>query len=357
MAELRIEGLSKRFGGTRAVEDVSLTAADGEVLALLGPSGCGKSTLLRLIAGLETPDAGRVRLDGADVTALAPAERDVAMVFQSYALYPHMTVEANVAVPLRLRKVARGEVRRRVDEAAALLGIGHLLDRRPRQLSGGQRQRVAVARAIVRQPRVFLLDEPLSNLDALLRERTRRELKLLFARLGTTVVYVTHDQAEGMTLADRVAVLREGRIEQVGTPAGVYRLPQTRFVAGFVGSPPMNLLPGEVFGRDELRGVVVGVRPEDLEVEQRSTPSARGGGVERADGGLALPARVVLIEDLGGHGVLVLELESAERTRVQALLPRGGESTPPVPGTAVDLLLPRDRLHRFDHATGRRLDS
>jgi len=374
---LTVEGLVKRFGSTVAVDGVSLAVADGEVVALLGPSGCGKSTLLRLIAGLEAPDAGRVLVDGHDVTALAPAERDVAMVFQSYALYPHMTVEGNVAVPLRLRKVGGDEVRRRVAETAELLGIGHLLQRRPRQLSGGQRQRVALARAIVRQPRLFLLDEPLSNLDALLRERTRRELKLLFARLGTTVVYVTHDQAEAMTLAQRVAVLRDGRIEQVGPPQEIYRRPASRFVAGFVGSPGMNLLEARaaegrlwlsaggqpVAGLPAPRGledggVTVGLRPEDLRLARAGGGAHDGRGVEGREGEAAPPvhvaARVVVAESYGSHSVVTVALDGdgTPGPRLQVVTEPGDWRR----GEAVSLAVPVERLHLFDAGDGRRLE-
>ncbi|RMD78569.1 MAG: ABC transporter ATP-binding protein, partial [Gammaproteobacteria bacterium] len=243
MAELALEGLGKVFpDGTAALRGVDLAVGEGELLVLVGPSGCGKSTLLRLVAGLERPSAGRVRIGGRDVTTLPPQRRDVAMVFQNYALYPHLSVAGNLAFPLRMRGVPRAQRRRRVAEVAALLGLEGLLERRPGELSGGQRQRVAMGRALVRRPQVLLLDEPLSNLDARLRVQLRAELAALQRRTGVTTLHVTHDQAEAMTLGHRVAVLRAGRLEQVGQPEALYREPATAFVAAFLGSPGMNLL-------------------------------------------------------------------------------------------------------------------
>ena len=336
MPHLELHGLRKSYDGrTDAIGDVSLEVEAGEILTVLGPSGCGKSTLLRLVAGLERPDAGDVFLAGARVTDREPARRDVAMVFQSYALYPHMTVAENIGAPLRLRRRPREEVRARVEEAAARLGLGPLLGRRPRALSGGERQRVALARALVRRPALFLLDEPLSNLDALLREQARAELKALFSQLGATVLYVTHDQIEAMTLASRLAVMRRGRVEQVGTPAEVYDRPATTYVAGFVGSPRMNLLPGAALGVDAS---TVGLRPEHV----------------RIDAGAPLRLAVALREPLGAQVVLTLRREAGAGPALQlkALVPadaplarEGGTA-----GVAVDPA----RLHRFD-ADGRRL--
>ncbi len=243
MALVRLEDVTKRFGAVTAVDRVTLTVSDGEFFALLGPSGCGKTTTLRLLAGLETPSAGRIYVGERDVTARPPRERDVAMVFQDYALYPHMTILHNVGYPLRVRGVSRGEIARRVGEVAEVLQIGELLLRRPAQLSGGQQQRAAVARAVVHKPQVFLFDEPLSNLDAKLRLEARGFLKHLQHSLRVTTVYVTHDQAEAMALADRIAVMHQGQVQQVGTPLDVYRRPVNTFVASFIGSPPMNLLP------------------------------------------------------------------------------------------------------------------
>ena len=244
--EVRLEAIVKDYGSFRALKGIDLRIAPGEFFALLGPSGSGKSTTLRVIAGLEVPDQGRMLVDGVDMTFAPPGDRNVAMVFQNYALYPHMTLEQNIGFPLRMDGVAKAEIATRVREAAAKVRIDHLLARRPGQLSGGQQQRVALARAIVRQPRLFLLDEPLSNLDAQLRLETRIELKRLHATLGVTTIYVTHDQEEAMTIADRMAVFREGEIMQTGTPEEVFGLPDTLDVAAFIGSPPMNLVPARI---------------------------------------------------------------------------------------------------------------
>ena len=254
MAEVSLESVSKVYpgagGGVHAVRDVSLSIADGEFVALVGPSGCGKTTTLRMIAGLEDIDSGQVRIGGRIVNDVHPRDRDIAMVFQNYALYPHMTVQKNMAFALKMRNVPKPEIARRVGEAARILGIEDLLDRKPRQLSGGQRQRVAVGRAIVREPKAFLFDEPLSNLDAKLRIATRAELKALHQRLKITTVYVTHDQEEAMTLGDRIVVMSRGIIQQVGPPLEVYRRPVNRFVAAFIGSPPTNFINGQLAGEE-----------------------------------------------------------------------------------------------------------
>lgn len=327
MAELELSGLVKSFdGGARAVDDVSLRVEDGRFVTLLGPSGCGKSTLLRLIAGLEKADAGSVRIGGAAVDALEPAGRDVAMVFQSYALYPHMTVLENIRTPLVLRGVPKPEAERRATETAGRLGIGDLLGRRPGALSGGQRQRVALARALVREPRIFLLDEPLSNLDAQRREQARAELKSLFQRLRATVVYVTHDQMEAMTLSDRIAVMRAGRVEQFGTPAEVYGRPANVFVAGFVGSPAINLLPGGLLPGSAQ---TVGIRPEDV--------------VLADDGPLDLA--VVLCEHLGAQQLLTLRNDAIE---LRALVPASWPHAP-----RVRVRLDPARAHFFDGSGAR----
>jgi len=272
---LAIENARKTFGRTVAVDDVNLNVAPGEFCVLLGPSGCGKSTLLRLVAGLEETSSGSIRIDGEDVTHKEPGDRDVAMVFQNYALYPHMTVRKNLAFPLETRKVPEAE--NRVRETAELLQITDLLDRLPRELSGGQRQRVAIGRAIVRRPKLFLFDEPLSNLDAQLRGDMRAELAMLHRRLEATILYVTHDQIEAMTLATRIVLLNRGRIEQEGTPEEMYRHPRTLFAGRFIGSPPMNAVAGEVKG-GRFEGpltwpvkaadgpATLGVRPEDLQI-------------------------------------------------------------------------------------------
>jgi multiple sugar transport system ATP-binding protein len=281
MAAIAIEHVTKDFGGVLAVNDVSLEIADGEFLVLVGPSGCGKSTLLRLIAGLEETSSGSISIGGRDVTDLQPRDRDIAMVFQTYALYPHMTVRQNLGYGLKARHTPKAEIARRVGEVAALLGLDQLLERRPAQLSGGQRQRVAMGRAIAREPQAFLLDEPLSNLDAKLRVGMRASLSQLHRQLGVTTVYVTHDQTEAMTLGQRVAVLRDGRVLQVDTPQRLYREPRDLFVAAFIGSPAMNLVEATVergvvrFGGFAIPlapaaappdgRVVVGIRPESFE--------------------------------------------------------------------------------------------
>jgi multiple sugar transport system ATP-binding protein len=243
MAEIEIDGVTKRYGGVTALKSASLTIADGELFILVGPSGCGKSTLLNMIVGLEEVTEGEIRVDGESINDLDPKDRNMAMVFQSYAIYPHMTVRQNIAFPLRIAGVSKGEIEKRVTEAARILELTEVLDRKPRALSGGQRQRVAMGRAIVREPKVFLLDEPLSNLDATLRMQMRTEILRLQRRLKTTMVYVTHDQTEAMTLGHRIAVLRRGEVLQIGTPKELYERPADLFVAGFIGSPSMNFLP------------------------------------------------------------------------------------------------------------------
>lgn len=279
MGSLRLQDIRKSYGQTHILKGIDLHAEDGQLVVLVGPSGCGKSTLLRTIAGLETPDTGTIHIGDRDVTRLEPKDRDVAMVFQSYALYPHLTVGKNLAFGLELRKTPADVIRARIDEVAAMLGLGELLDRYPRQLSGGQRQRVAMGRAIARRPTLFLFDEPLSNLDAALRNEVRVEVKKLHAQLGATMVYVTHDQVEAMTLADMLVVLNGGKIEQKGSPLDLYEAPQTRFVAGFMGTPAMNFLEGSVRdGRFEgpfetavesttTGGVLLGIRPHDLAID------------------------------------------------------------------------------------------
>jgi multiple sugar transport system ATP-binding protein len=297
---ITIDRLNKRFGAVQVLRDFSLASGDGEFLVLLGPSGCGKTSCLRAVAGLEQPDSGRILLDDRDITASEPRERDMAMVFQSYALYPHLDVYENIAFPLRVRKLAEGQVDGSVRRAAERLGLGDLLRRRPRELSGGQRQRVALARAIVRQPNAFLFDEPLSNLDAKLRVEMRAELKRLQHELGITSLYVTHDQAEAMTLGQRIAVMRNGVLEQIGAPEEVYSRPANLFVAGFLGSPAMNFLAGRVdhgarafvsgpvrvpLDRELLAraagtgSVTLGVRPENIELRRDAAEGWNAGTV------------------------------------------------------------------------------
>jgi ABC-type sugar transport system ATPase subunit len=327
MATIRLEGLTKTFPGHAAVRGIDLSIDDGEFLVLVGPSGCGKSTLLRLIAGLETPDSGRIRIGAGDVTHQPPQERDLAMVFQSYALYPHMTVRDNLAYGLKVRKMDGAGIARRVKAAAESLGLEGLLDRRPAHLSGGQRQRVALGRAIVRQPQAFLLDEPLSNLDPALRAQARTELRRLHGALNATVVYVTHDQEEAMTLGGRIAVMREGRIEQVAPPMEVYSRPANTFVAQFIGAPPMNFLPPSLVGVPAARGATAGIRPQDLAI----------------DSGGSLPAVVDVVEPRGHDIVVHLRVEDASTPSLVAVT--RGEV--PAPGARVALTFPRDRLHLF----------
>jgi multiple sugar transport system ATP-binding protein len=322
MAGIRLVELTKRYDGAAVVDRVSLTVEDGEFCVLVGPSGCGKTTALRMIAGLEEPTEGQVFIGGRDVTWMAPRDRDVAMVFQNYALYPHLSVRENIGFALLMRRMARGAIERKVRDAAELLAIGELLDRRPAQLSGGQRQRVALARAIVREPRCFLFDEPLSNLDAQIRAQTRAELVRLHRQLGATMLYVTHDQVEAMTMASRVAVMQGGRVQQVASPLDLYRRPATRFVAGFIGSPPINQFEGRVVAGgfsgavrarvnvDDLRHAVLAVRPEHLLV-------GRGIDDEGTD------ATVVLVEPLGPETHVRLRLAGGE----EAIARVGGDAT------------------------------
>ncbi len=334
MGKLVLDGLSRQFrGGGFGLRDLSLVVEDGEFLTLVGPSGCGKSTTLNVISGLEAPTSGRVLLDGVDVTRLPPGARDVAMVFQSYALYPHFDVRGNLAFPLKVAKLGRAAIDARVAEVADLLGLGELLSRKPRDLSGGQRQRVALGRALVRRPKLFLLDEPLSNLDAGLRAQMRGELKKLHERLSTTFVYVTHDQAEAMTLSSRVVVMRAGRVEQVGTPREIYDQPVNTFVAGFFGSPPINLLPAKVFGQE---GETLGIRPEHVEVGA-GTPGPAG----------AKTGRVFLVESFGADTFVTVEVD---RVKVTA---RARGAFEAAPGSSAWISLSADRALAFDQ-DGRR---
>jgi multiple sugar transport system ATP-binding protein len=268
MGRITLDKVAKSFGEVEVIPPLDLTIEDGEFVVFVGPSGCGKSTLLRLIAGLEDVTSGEIRIDGKDATAVPPARRGLAMVFQSYALYPHMTVRKNIAFPLRMAKMDSAEQERRVKAAAEVLNLTDYLDRRPGQLSGGQRQRVAIGRAIVREPAAFLFDEPLSNLDAALRVGMRLEISELHNRLKTTMIYVTHDQVEAMTMADKIVVLRAGRIEQVGSPLELYRNPRNLFVAGFIGSPKMNVVGGEIAARHGAQ--TIGIRPEHVAVSSET---------------------------------------------------------------------------------------
>jgi multiple sugar transport system ATP-binding protein len=361
MAQVLIRDLNKKFDAVHVVKDVNLEIRDKEFMVFVGPSGCGKTTTLRMIAGLESITSGEVTIGDTVVNALPPMDRDIAMVFQNYALYPHMSVYDNMAFGLKMRKFDREDIRRRVQEAADILDIRDYLHRKPRQLSGGQRQRVALGRAIVRHPQVFLFDEPLSNLDAMLRVQMRVELRKLHERLGTTAVYVTHDQVEAMTLGDRVVVMRDGRVQQVGEPLELYDRPANRFVAGFLGSPAMNFAtvrieaePGgglvaanaglrlavptrlrDRVGRHAGQEVTLGIRPEDLRIADGSDPP-----------GIVFDAVVEVIERLGSEALLVMRAGSD---------PMVASVEPGVPARMRDRLrvaINPERLHVFEKETG-----
>ncbi len=360
-AEIRLEKVRKTFGKVVAVKDMDLLVEPTEFLVLLGPSGCGKTTTLRCIAGLERVDQGRVYIGGHDVTDLPPAKRGIAMVFQSYAVFPHMTVAQNIGFGLRMHRTPKEEIRKAVKEVAELLQIDELLDRYPSQLSGGQRQRVAVARALVMRPEVLLMDEPLSNLDALLRLQMRAELKKLHREVGTTTVYVTHDQIEALSLGDRIAVMREGEIVQLDTPNEVYDKPATVFVAGFIGTPPMNFLRAEVKEgegkvhlavgdfvvevHEEWRGrlkemlgqtLILGIRAENIEVR----PSPEEG---------TLPAQVVVSEPLGSQQLLTVQVGN------DVLKVATSPDLPIRPGQTIGLVFTKEKIRLFDEASGKAL--
>ena len=358
MANVQLKQVVKRFGDTEVINGIDLEIRSGEFVVFVGPSGCGKSTLLRMIAGLETTTSGDIEIGETRVNDAPPRARDIAMVFQDYALYPHKSVFENMAFGLRLRKTPEDEIKRRVGDAASILRIEHLLDRKPRQLSGGQRQRVAMGRAIVRDPKAFLFDEPLSNLDAQLRNEMRTEIKKLHLRLGKTIIYVTHDQVEAMTLADRIAVLSGGKVIQYDTPDEIYNRPAAKFVAGFTGSPAMNFATAEIASDgasavvgdvsialpESLRAasaayrgksVVLGIRPEDISVD-RSAPVAC----------TLVPAKVVVTEPLGAETLVTLSIGGAEfvaRARPDVSL-RAGDS--------VQAQLASGKLHLFDVQSG-----
>lgn len=382
MAQVTLRNVSKSYGGVRAVDNVSVEIADGEFLVLVGPSGCGKTTTLRLVAGLEACDAGTISIDDVDVTLRAPKDRDVAMVFQNYALWPHMTIRQNLSFGLRLRnnltpgrllaaRVFRPtrhgqmtgklhEIDRLVEQTADMLGIADLLERKPAALSGGQQQRAAVGRALVRRPKVFLFDEPLSNLDAVLRVELRRELRRLHDRLQATMIYVTHDQTEAMTLGTRIAVMDGGRVRQLGEPLEIYERPVDRFVAGFIGSPPMNFLAGvlrkeeqglvlhgdwdlplgPLAARDGLsdgRNVVLGIRPEHVRLSTATEPS------------IAISGTVGLVEPLGYETIVHVSFGRANLTA------KAAPHDAPEPGIVVTVHLLTDRIHWFDAEKGSRI--
>jgi len=361
MAKVILEGVTKRFGNVVAVNDVTLEIPDKQFTVLVGPSGCGKTTTLRLIAGLEEPTDGNIYIGDRLVNDVPPKDRDIAMVFQNYALYPHMTVYDNMAFGLRLRGYPRKEIDRRVKEAAEMLGIQNLLDRKPKQLSGGQRQRVALGRAIVREPKVFLMDEPLSNLDAKLRVQTRAELKKLHARLQTTTVYVTHDQVEAMTMGDMIVVMKDGVIQQVDTPMNLYQKPSNVFVAGFIGSPAMNFLESELRVRDgkvfvdagsfavevpsdlaeEVREwvnkrVIFGIRPEDIQ-DRRFIPEPNPGWTVKAT--------VDVHEPLGSDVIVYLAVGD------QTLVARMDARSDARMGQSVEVVLDMRKMHLFNIET------
>ena len=344
---VRLEGIVKRHGAVTVLHGIDLAIAAGEFFALLGPSGSGKTTTLRILAGLEPHDAGRVIQDGVDVTQREPGERDVAMVFQSYALYPHMSVYENIAFPLRMVGTPAPELDVAVRDAASKVRIDHLLARKPGQLSGGQQQRCALARAIVRKPKLFLLDEPLSNLDAKLRLETRVELRKLQRALGVTTVYVTHDQEEAMTIADRIAVFIEGHIVQIGTPNDVFENPASVVVAAFIGSPPMNLLPGVVdHGRLIVGGFESALRRDGVG-DGAVTVGVRPGAFSFAD--LGIPGRVDLVEDLGDSSIVNVEI-GEQRVKVRTQHRPGVRE-----GETVRLHFEGTALHLFDRDSGARL--
>ncbi len=355
MAGVKLRKISKLFGAQTAVAPMDLDVADGEFLVLVGPSGCGKTTTLRMVAGLETPTTGQIFIGDTDVTQLEPKHRDIAMVFQNYALYPHMKVYDNMAYSLRLRGMEKAEVDARIQKTAGVLGIEALLARYPRQLSGGQQQRVALGRAIVRDPRVFLMDEPLSNLDAKLRVQTRAELIKLHQRLKTTVVYVTHDQVEAMTMGTRIVVMKDGFVQQVGAPGTIYREPANMFVAAFVGSPPMQFLKGETqreggvlvfkgqgvtlplmsFGEEApaRSDIVLGVRPENLDL---------------TDDAASIPCLVDVVENIGSEALIHGKTPAGEVIVIRMATPE----TVPVAGETIHVKPARGNIHLFDAATG-----
>lgn len=350
MSYLSLQNLSRRFGEVVALDDISLTLERERIMAVLGPSGCGKSTLLRIAAGLEVPDEGSVFLDGRDITSLPPRERNVAMVFQDFALYPHMTVERNLTFGLTLRGMSRLEAKQKARETAKLLSIDDLLGRKPGLLSGGQQQRVALGRAIVKEPSIFLMDEPLSNIDAQLRGRMRAEIASLMRDVKGTLLYVTHDQVEAMTLADTLAVMEKGRLLQAAAPREVYDRPADLFVARFVGTPSMNIIePGETLYRGlagllEKRaaspnGAILGFRPEALAV----APHAGEGS------SVALDGRVIFVEEMGHENHLTVEIDGSRLVIRE-------ERLSPAPGETVTVHFDADRMHRFDAGTGKRHD-
>lgn len=357
MAEVNIKNVSKTYEGKNvAVRDINITVSDKEFLVLVGPSGCGKSTTLRMVAGLEEITSGEIYIDNKLVNDISPKDRDIAMVFQNYALYPHMSVFDNMSFGLRLRKFEKSDIKKRVMEAAHILELGSFLDRKPKALSGGQRQRVALGRAIVRHPKVFLFDEPLSNLDAKLRVQMRTEISKLHKRLEATIIYVTHDQTEAMTMGDRIALMKDGIVQQIDTPLNLYKHPKNKFTAGFIGSPPMNFLSGRILNENGLvfksidnslriklpesykdlfrnhidRDITIGIRPEDILLEQGNESDV-----------YELSTQIEVAEQMGNETYLYFNLAGSQIIgRVKAI-------EKPVPGTALPLYLNLNRLHFF----------
>ena len=361
MANVTLRSVRKAYpNGFEAIKGVDVDVADGQLCVLVGPSGCGKSTLLRMVAGLETITDGEIEIGGRIVNQIEPADRDIAMVFQNYALYPHMSVYNNMAYGLRNRGMAKPEIDSRVQEAARILELGTMLDRKPGQLSGGQRQRVAMGRAIVRQPKVFLFDEPLSNLDAKLRIAMRVEIRKLQRRQSTTSIYVTHDQLEAMTLADILVVMNGGQVEQIGNPLDIYQKPATTFVAAFIGAPPMNLIPlrDSGIGLDGTDAGILGIRPEDLRASNGAAP----------DGGVAVELTVEAIEKVGAE-TYVYGIRSQESDTTPAVSARPGELPPgeilvripgqsgPAIGERIRVAAPREKLHLFSADGRKRMNS
>lgn len=352
MATLSIHSLVKRFGKTEVLHGIDLDVADGEFVVFVGPSGCGKSTTLRMIAGLEDITEGTIEIDGAVVNNLEPKQRNIAMVFQNYAIYPHMSVRKNIGFGLRTSKLPRHEKTQRVEEVAAMLGMNEYLDRKPNELSGGQRQRVAIGRALVRDPAVFLFDEPLSNLDAQLRTQMRLEIKKLHQRVGNTIIFVTHDQVEAMTMADRIVIMKDGHIQQVATPDDAYHKPANEFVARFIGAPSMNMLSGKATATGvELwngsvipytgspiepgRQILVGIRPEDIGICDGQQP--------------VLTGRVSVVEPLGSESLLYVDVNGTE------IIASGPGRGAPSPDTPIELFAQEHAFHYFDRETGESL--
>ena len=361
MAEVSLQGVHKLFGSVTAVEDFNLSIGSSEFVVFVGPSGCGKSTTLRMLAGLEDVSSGVISIDGKPVNNVHPKDRDIAMVFQNYALYPHLNVFDNISFGLRAKRLPKDEITTRTTEAADILGLDELLKRRPGELSGGQKQRVAMGRAIVRKPKVFLFDEPLSNLDAKLRHKMRAEMKLLHQRVQTTTVYVTHDQVEAMTLADRIVIMNLGRIEQVGTPDEVYKHPASQFVASFIGSPAMNFATGTIIGKGskaalktdsgeiislaacdiaEGRRIQLGFRPEHMMLAKDAKP---------ASGHILISAHITVIEPMGHETVLTCDASFGE------IVGKYNSEDRLKPGDEANFRIRADRLHYFDLETGLRL--